>query len=129
MEEKSSYLGNEKFESIMRKNYEIYTLGAAIILGRVPRTVNGQSWMFIKTDGLFNKPFIVGDKIRASLIKEMCATGLNLPFDYFKVRIHGLGSARFTDQAVRGYLIIILRRCITKNIFQLFEFFITHRNF
>ena len=36
MEEKSSYLGNEKFESIMRKNYEIYTLGATIILGRVP---------------------------------------------------------------------------------------------
>ena len=39
MEEKSSYLGNEKFESIMRKNYEIYTLGAAIILDRDPQTV------------------------------------------------------------------------------------------
>jgi len=43
MEEKSSYLGNEKFESIMRKNYEIYTLGAAIILDRDQRTVNEQS--------------------------------------------------------------------------------------
>ena len=41
MEEKSSYLGNEKFESIMRKNYEIYTLGAAIILDR-DTTVHGQ---------------------------------------------------------------------------------------
>ena len=39
MEEKSSYLGNQKFESIMRKNYEIYSLGAALILDRV-------SWIY-----------------------------------------------------------------------------------
>ena len=43
MEEKSSYLENEKFESIIRKNYEIYTLGAAIILDRDPRTANEHS--------------------------------------------------------------------------------------
>ena len=43
MEEKSSYLENEKFESIMRKNYEIYTLGAAIILDRDPSIVH-DSW-------------------------------------------------------------------------------------
>ena len=38
MEEKNSYLGNEQFECIMRKNYEIYTLGAALILGTDLRT-------------------------------------------------------------------------------------------
>ena len=48
MQEPSSYIGNGNFEKIIRKNYEIYTLGAKIIL-------------------------------------TLCATGLGLSSDYFKV--------------------------------------------
>ena len=55
MEEKSSYLGNQKFESIMRKNYQIYTLGAALILGTDLRT----DWAILTT-GRASSPWIFG---------------------------------------------------------------------
>ena len=77
------------------------------VVQRQPRT-------FLKT----------GEKVRGSRNKEMCATGLNLPFDYFKVSIQGLDlvhgfpdrskfkilglarTSRTPDQVVRGSLIV-----------------------